>query len=75
MKKTVIQSITGMMCYPRNGKGRAYDYARWEPVTGKKGGVLSSTIDRDAPLMSSHDNNILKPDFKVIKDLVKIMDP
>ena len=75
MKKTVIQAIIGTMCYPRNGKGRAYDYARWEPVTGEKGGVLSYAIDRDAPLTSSHDNNIVKPDFKVIKDLVKVMDP
>jgi hypothetical protein len=75
MKKTVIQAIIGTMCYPRNGKGRAYDYARWEPVTGEKGGVLSYAIDRDAPLTSSPDNNIVKPDFKVIKDLVKIMDP
>lgn len=61
--------------YPRNGKGRAYDYSRWEPVTGKKGGVLSYAIDRDAPLTTLHDNNIVKPDFKVTKDLIRIMNP
>jgi len=61
--------------YPRNGTGRAYDYARWEPTTGKKGGVLSYAIDRDAPLTSQHDNTIVKPDFKVTKDLIKIMNP
>lgn len=28
---------------------------------------------RDAPLASLHDNNSVKPDFKVTKDLIKIM--
>lgn len=61
--------------YPQNGTGRAYDYTRWEPATGKKGGVFSYAIDRDAPLESQHDDRLLKPNFKVTKDLIKIMNP
>jgi len=62
--------------YPQNGTGRAYDYARWQPSTGpKKGGVFSYAIDRDAPLTSTNDNTIIHPNFKVTKDLIKIMNP
>lgn len=61
--------------YPRNGTGRAYDYARWEPTTGKKGGVFSYAIDRDANLTTQYDNTIIHPDFKVTNDLARIMNP
>ncbi|HFK5570661.1 TPA: endo-beta-N-acetylglucosaminidase family protein [Elizabethkingia meningoseptica] len=61
--------------YPQNGTGRAYDYARWQPKTGKKGGVFSYAIDRDAPLTSSTDNTLRSPNFRVTKDLIKIMNP
>jgi hypothetical protein len=61
--------------YPENGTGRAYDYARWEPSTGKKGGTFGYAIDRDAPLTSQHDNTIRTPNFKVTNDLIKIMNP
>ncbi|MDN5288783.1 MAG: hypothetical protein JWR38_5057 [Mucilaginibacter sp.] len=61
--------------YPENGTGRAYDYTRWEPTTGKKGGVFGYAIDRDAPLTSQHDNTIIHPNFKVTKDLIKIKNP
>lgn len=62
--------------YPQNGTGRAYDYARWQPTGGsKKGGVVSYAIDRDAALTSPHDNTIVHPNFKVTKDLIKIMNP
>lgn len=61
--------------YPQNGTGRAYDYARWQPKTGKKGGVFSYAIDRDAPLTSSTDNTLRAPNFRVTKDLIKIMNP
>jgi len=61
--------------YPENGTGRAYDYARWEPTSGKKGGVFGYAIDRDAPLTSMHDNTLRVPDYKVTKDLIKIMNP
>lgn len=61
--------------YPQNGTGLAYDYARWEPASGKKGGIFSYAIDRDAPLISPHDNTLLKPNFKVTNDLIKIMNP
>ncbi|WP_419701112.1 EndoS/ChiA family endoglycosidase [Mucilaginibacter sp. NFX135] len=61
--------------YPENGTGRTYDYAGWEPTTGKKGGVFGYAIDRDAPLTSMHDNTNRIPDYKVTKDLIKIMNP
>nr|WP_295870484.1 glycosyl hydrolase family 18 protein [uncultured Chitinophaga sp.] len=61
--------------YPQNGTGRAYDLARWEPSSGKKGGVFSYAIDRDAPLTSAIDNTIRKPDFRVTRDLIQIMNP
>lgn len=61
--------------YPQDGTGRAYDYARWQPATGKKGGVFSYAIERDAPLSSFKDNRLLAPNFRVTKDLIKIMNP
>ena len=61
--------------YPQNGTGRGYDYARWQPAGSKKGGLFSYAIDRDAPLSSSTDNTLLAPNFKVTKDLIKIMNP
>lgn len=61
--------------YPQNGTGRAYDYARWEPTSGKKGGTFGYAIDRDAPLTSQHDNTIRTPNFRVTNDLIKIMNP
>lgn len=61
--------------YPENGTGRAYDYARWEPTTGKKGGTFGYAIDRDAPLTSSTDNTNRTPNYKVTNDLTKIMNP
>ncbi|MCT3921527.1 endo-beta-N-acetylglucosaminidase [Elizabethkingia anophelis] len=61
--------------YPQNGTGRAYDYARWQPATGKKGGIFSYAIERDAPLTSSNDNTLRAPNFRVTKDLIKIMNP
>lgn len=61
--------------YPVNGTGRAYDYARWEPTTGKKGGVFSYAIDRDAPLTSSTDNTAYAPTYIVSKQLIQIMNP
>ncbi|WP_076446736.1 endo-beta-N-acetylglucosaminidase family protein [Chryseobacterium sp. RU37D] len=56
--------------YPQNGTGRAYDFAAWQPVHGRKGGVFSYAIDRDAPLTSTYDNVLRKPNFKVTKDLI-----
>ncbi|RBL90692.1 EndoS/ChiA family endoglycosidase [Chitinophaga flava] len=61
--------------YPVNGTGRAFDYARWEPTTGKKGGVFGYAIDRDAPLTSSTDNTLYTPTYIVSKKLIKIMNP
>ncbi|MBC9932029.1 EndoS/ChiA family endoglycosidase [Chitinophaga qingshengii] len=61
--------------YPVNGTGRAYDYARWEPASGKKGGVFGYAIDRDAPLTSSTDNNAYAPTYIVSKQLIQIMNP
>ncbi|WP_220100686.1 EndoS/ChiA family endoglycosidase [Chitinophaga oryzae] len=61
--------------YPVNGTGRAYDYARWEPTSGKKGGVFSYAIDRDAPLTSSTDNTMYAPTYIVSKQLIQIMNP
>ncbi len=61
--------------YPQNGTGRAYDYARWEPSSGKKGGVLSYAIDRDAPLTSATDNTIRTANFRVTNDIIKLMNP
>ncbi len=61
--------------YPVNGTGRAYDYARWEPTSGKKGGVFSYAIDRDAPLTSSTDNTLYAPTYIVSKQLIQIMNP
>ncbi|MES2107301.1 MAG: endo-beta-N-acetylglucosaminidase [Bacteroidota bacterium] len=61
--------------YPENGTGHAYDYARWEPTSGKKGGVFGYAIDRDAHLTSMHDNTLRVPDYKVTNDLIKIMNP
>ncbi|RAJ83156.1 hypothetical protein CLV59_103115 [Chitinophaga dinghuensis] len=61
--------------YPVNGTGRAYDYARWEPTSGKKGGVFSYAIDRDAPLTSSTDNNLYAPTYIVSQQLIQIMNP
>ncbi|MBS0027646.1 EndoS/ChiA family endoglycosidase [Chitinophaga sp. 22321] len=61
--------------YPVNGTGRAYDYARWEPSTGKKGGVFSYAIDRDAPLTSSTDNTAYAPTYIVSRQLIQIMNP
>lgn len=61
--------------YPQNGTGHAYNFASWQPASGKKGGVFSYGIDRDAPLISAYDNVLRKPNFKVTKDLIKIMNP
>ncbi|MBV8255571.1 MAG: hypothetical protein JO154_23455 [Chitinophaga sp.] len=61
--------------YPVNGTGRAYDYARWEPKTGKKGGVFGYAIDRDAPLTSATDNTLYAPTYIVSQQLIKIMNP
>lgn len=61
--------------YPQNGTGRAYDYARWQPTGSRKGGVFSYAIDRDAPLSSFNDNNIITPNFRVTNDLIKVMNP
>ncbi|HVI46686.1 MAG TPA: glycosyl hydrolase family 18 protein [Chitinophaga sp.] len=61
--------------YPVNGTGRAYDYARWQPSSGTKGGVFSYAIDRDAPLTSSTDDNLYAPTYIVSKQLIQIMNP
>ncbi len=61
--------------YPENGTGNAYDIARWEPATGKKGGEFGYAIDRDAHLTSATDNTIYAPDYAVIKSLIQIMNP
>ncbi len=61
--------------YPVNGTGRAYDYARWELNIGKKGGVFSFAIDRDASLTSVKDNTAYVPTYIVSKQLIQIMNP
>ncbi|MDB5086292.1 MAG: hypothetical protein JWR09_286 [Mucilaginibacter sp.] len=61
--------------YPENGTGNAYNMARWEPGTGKKGGVFGYAIDRDAPLTSMHDNTNRPANYRVTNDLIKIMNP
>jgi len=61
--------------YPENGTGNAYNMARWEPSSGKKGGVFGYAIDRDAPLTSMHDNTNRPANYKVTNDLIKIMNP
>ncbi|MBC9914686.1 EndoS/ChiA family endoglycosidase [Chitinophaga varians] len=61
--------------YPVNGTGRAFDYARWEPTVGKKGGVFSYAIDRDAPLTSSTDNTLYTPTYIVSRMLIRLMNP
>lgn len=75
MKKMDIANYWNDVRYPQNGTGRAYDYARWQPATGKKGGIFSYAIERDAPLTSSNDNTLRAPNFRVTKDLIKIMNP
>ena len=63
--------------YPINGlgTGTAYDYARWEPTTPKKGGVFGYAIDRDGPLTSDHDNTLYVPNYIVSRQLIQIMNP
>jgi Ricin-type beta-trefoil lectin domain-like/Glycosyl hydrolases family 18 len=61
--------------YPEDGTGNAYDIARWEPSTGKKGGEFAYAIDRDAPLSSATDNTIYAPNYAVTKQLIQIMNP
>ncbi|WP_316801851.1 RICIN domain-containing protein [Pedobacter nototheniae] len=62
--------------YPVNGTGTAFDYANWEPSGGgKKGGVASYAIDRDAPLTSSSDGTLYIPNYIVTNKLIKIMNP
>ncbi|PSL46695.1 ricin-type beta-trefoil lectin protein [Chitinophaga niastensis] len=59
--------------YPRDGTGRAYDYARWEPSGSvKKGGIFAYAIDRDVPVFT---DNIIAPDFGVTRQLISIMNP
>ncbi|MCZ4245457.1 EndoS/ChiA family endoglycosidase [Pedobacter punctiformis] len=61
--------------YPRNGTGRAYDFANWQPSGTTKGGVFSYATDRDCNLSSSTDNSTKLPDYRVTNDLIKIMNP
>lgn len=61
--------------YPENGTGNAYNDAKWEPTSGKKGGVFAYAIDRDAPLASKYDNTNIPANYRVTNDLIKIMNP
>lgn len=61
--------------YPVNGTGHAFDFARWEPLTGKKGGEFGYAIDRDASLTSATDNTLYVPNYIVTNKLIKIMNP
>lgn len=61
--------------YPLNGTGSAYDLTRWEPDNGRKGGVFSYALDRDAPLSQRFDNRNIAANYRVTNDLIKIMNP
>lgn len=53
-------------------QSRCYQYARWQPTQGTKGGVFSYAIDRDVPYIT---NSIIAADYAVTKKLIKIMNP
>lgn len=58
--------------YPLDGTGRCYDYARWQPSKGIKGGIFAYAIDRDIPRKT--DENI-SPNYSVTKQLIATMNP
>lgn len=63
----------GDVLYPDpNLQSRCYNYARWQPTQGTKGGVFSYAIDRDIP---SKTDQIIAADYAVTKRLIKIMNP
>ena len=63
----------GDVHYPDDGKGRCYDYARWQPRSGgKKGGIFAYAIDRDIPYLT---NKRDAPNYAVTKRLIHLMNP
>jgi hypothetical protein len=63
----------GDVLYPDpNLQSRCYNYARWQPTQGTKGGVFSYALDRDIP---SKTDQIIAADYAVTKRLIKIMNP
>lgn len=63
----------GDVTYPDpNLTGRCYQYARWQPAQGTKGGLFAYAIDRDIPRKT---DSIITPDYAVTKKLIGIMNP
>ena len=58
--------------YPDDGTGRCYDYARWQPNEGRKGGIFSYAIGRDIPYKT---NKSIVPTYHVTNALIKVMNP
>ena len=63
----------GDVQYPDpNLQSRCYQYARWNPAQGTKGGIFSYAIDRDIPSIT---NSIVAPDYAVTNKIIGIVNP